>query len=189
MTLESIYYIGQTVAVVALLASLVFVGLQVRHARHQTEQANKLARAEMSLASAMKCVGFQDDWYATEESAGFMTRVLKSDAPLSVTDKHRFGVRMVTLFTSIEIVDMLYREELCDPYLYDRLLLTGEAYCALPQVQKWWARVGRAYFLMPFRDTMDAMMQRGQAAIDAGAGASAGAGLAEPQGGDAAGSG
>ena len=30
MTLESIYYIGQTVAVVALLLSIVFVGLQIR---------------------------------------------------------------------------------------------------------------------------------------------------------------
>ncbi len=30
MTLESIYYIGQTIAVVAILGSLVFVGLQIR---------------------------------------------------------------------------------------------------------------------------------------------------------------
>lgn len=167
MTLESIYYVGQTVAVVALLASLVFVGLQVRHARQQTEQANKLARADMSLASSMKILGFTNDWYATEESASFMTRVLKTDTALSVTDKHRFGVRLVTMFTAIEVVDMLHREELCDRYLYDRLLLTGEAYCNIPHVQKWWARVGRSYFLMPFRDTLDTMMQRGQAAIDA----------------------
>ncbi|GLQ19181.1 hypothetical protein ACFFUB_12250 [Algimonas porphyrae] len=40
MSLETIYYIGQTVAVVAILISLVFVGIQIR-------DGNRLARAQM----------------------------------------------------------------------------------------------------------------------------------------------
>ena len=40
MTLETIYYIGQTIAVVAILASLIFVGKQMR-------DGNRLARAQM----------------------------------------------------------------------------------------------------------------------------------------------
>ena len=40
MTLESIYYIGQTIAVVAILISLIFVGIQMRN-------GNRLARAQM----------------------------------------------------------------------------------------------------------------------------------------------
>ncbi|PHS22624.1 MAG: hypothetical protein COA85_11120 [Robiginitomaculum sp.] len=48
MTLEEIYFIGQTVAVVAILASLVFVGLQVRQSNRAAVQANRLARADMS---------------------------------------------------------------------------------------------------------------------------------------------
>ena len=46
MSLEDIYYIGQTLAVIALIVSLVFVGIQVRISNRQTQQANKLARAE-----------------------------------------------------------------------------------------------------------------------------------------------
>ena len=46
MSLEDIYYIGQTLAVIALIVSLVFVGVQVRISNRQTQQANKLARAE-----------------------------------------------------------------------------------------------------------------------------------------------
>lgn len=46
MTLEAIYYIGQTIAVVAILASLIFVGMQVRQNTKQSEQANRLARAQ-----------------------------------------------------------------------------------------------------------------------------------------------
>jgi len=40
MTLESIYYIGQTIAVLAILISLIFVGIQMR-------DGNRLARAQM----------------------------------------------------------------------------------------------------------------------------------------------
>lgn len=46
MSLENIYYIGQTISVVALVVSLVFVGMQVRLSNQQTKQANKLARAQ-----------------------------------------------------------------------------------------------------------------------------------------------
>jgi hypothetical protein len=40
MTLEAIYYIGQTIAVIAILISLIFVGIQIRDGNH-------LARAQM----------------------------------------------------------------------------------------------------------------------------------------------
>jgi hypothetical protein len=44
MTLESIYYIGQTVAVIAILGSLIGVIVQMR-------QANRLARAQLTSSS------------------------------------------------------------------------------------------------------------------------------------------
>jgi len=45
MTLENIYYIGQTIAVVAILASLVFVALQMR----ASTQARKLESLNVAL--------------------------------------------------------------------------------------------------------------------------------------------
>lgn len=46
MSLETIYYVGQTISVLAVVLSLVFVGIQVRLSSAQTRQANQLARAE-----------------------------------------------------------------------------------------------------------------------------------------------
>ena len=40
MTLETIYYIGQTVAVIALIASLIFVGIQIKQNTQQTRVQN-----------------------------------------------------------------------------------------------------------------------------------------------------
>ncbi|WP_339743428.1 hypothetical protein [uncultured Maricaulis sp.] len=139
LPLESIYYIGQTISVVAILGSLVFVGLQVRHARLQSEQTNRLARAEVSQTARLKMLEIVNGWYEAQESAEFMHRTLETDALLSRPEKQRFGSRLVTLFTAIEMVSMLYREGLCDQGMYDRTILTGQAYCTRPRVQKWCA--------------------------------------------------
>ena len=40
MTLEAIYYIGQTIAVAAILVSLVFVGVQIRQNTKATKAAS-----------------------------------------------------------------------------------------------------------------------------------------------------
>ncbi len=40
MTLEEIYYIGQTVAVVMTFASLIWIGVQLRHITRETRLAS-----------------------------------------------------------------------------------------------------------------------------------------------------
>lgn len=160
MALEAIYYIGQTISVIAILGSLIFVGIQVRQGRHQTEQANKLARAELRQAAAMKCLEFQDSWYGSEESSDFMSRALQTDGPLTAADKNRFGIRTISLFTSIEITDRLWRQGLFDQKMYDRMLLVVAAYCAVPRVQKWWHSSGRDFFIMPFQGVVDDAVKR-----------------------------
>ena len=47
MTLETVYYITQIIAVAAVLASLIFVGIQIRQNTEQAKDANRLARAQM----------------------------------------------------------------------------------------------------------------------------------------------
>lgn len=47
MSLETTYYISQIIAVLAVLASLIFVGIQIRQNTEQAKDANRLARAQM----------------------------------------------------------------------------------------------------------------------------------------------
>ncbi|MEK7264594.1 MAG: hypothetical protein AAB227_00720, partial [Pseudomonadota bacterium] len=61
MTLENIYYIGQTVAVVAVVASLVFVGLQVR-------QSARVAKAEMHANIMNHMPQLVLSWHLSEKS-------------------------------------------------------------------------------------------------------------------------
>lgn len=56
MTLENINYIAQMVGAIAVVASLVFVGFQLRQSTEQSKQANALARADMG-ERAMRTFG------------------------------------------------------------------------------------------------------------------------------------
>ena len=47
MTLEELNYIAQAIGAIAVVASLVFVGFQLRQTTEQSKQANALARADM----------------------------------------------------------------------------------------------------------------------------------------------
>jgi hypothetical protein len=167
MTLETIYYIGQTASAVAIMGSLIFVGIQVRLGHLQTEQANKLAGAEMTQSTLMKTSEFQSSWYETEESADFMARALYTDAPLSIAQKNRLGIRLAALFTAMEVGYMLYRQGLYDQQAHDTGRVIVRVYCEMPRVQKWWRNAGRNVFIMPFQGVIDEMVKRSETANDA----------------------
>jgi len=87
MTLESIYYIGQTVAVVAIMASLVFVGLQVR----QNTKATK-ASAAQAVHSNFSA------WYQSVQSDRILSEIIIKGTKnyLSLTEIER--AQFVSLF-------------------------------------------------------------------------------------------
>ena len=47
MSLETIYYISQIIAVLAVIASMIFVGIQIRQSTKQAEESERVARGEV----------------------------------------------------------------------------------------------------------------------------------------------
>lgn len=78
MSLETIYYIGQTIAVVAIVLSLIFVGVQVR-------QNTAQARADAAEAAHRSFL----DWYysQTPEMAAVFVRANEDFDGLSAEDR------------------------------------------------------------------------------------------------------
>lgn len=162
MTLENIYFIGQTISVVAILASLIFVGMQVQQAKKQTEQANNLARAQLTATTWLGGGNFQHSWVATEESAAFLARAVLSNEPLTTAEKMRFNIQMVSAVSAVELSYMLKQQALFDERLFERNLISIGAYIASPRTQKWWQYVGRKYFTPPFQDVIDDLVKQAQ---------------------------
>lgn len=61
MTLETLYYLTQIVAVFAVIASLVFVGMQVRQGAEQTRQNTNAVRAAASFDATHSWATFNEN--------------------------------------------------------------------------------------------------------------------------------
>ena len=82
MSLEAIYYIGQTVAVVAILGSLIAIFLQQR-------QANKISRIENSQSLSAVYADSLRDIMNSAELAAIFRKVMFEDAPLDRVETTR----------------------------------------------------------------------------------------------------
>lgn len=88
MTLEALYYISQIIAVAAVLASLIFVGIQIRQNTEQAkrnEDAIKAAAAEAAHRSFL-------DWYYTQtpETAAIFVRAQEGFNSFGAEERYLF---------------------------------------------------------------------------------------------------
>ncbi|MEP3051915.1 MAG: hypothetical protein ABJP48_04140 [Erythrobacter sp.] len=81
MTLEAIYFIGQTIAAIALVLSLIFVGIQIK-------QNTTQSKAEAAEAAHRAMI----DWYyhQTPESAEIMSKAAQPDVELNDTERYQY---------------------------------------------------------------------------------------------------
>lgn len=61
MTLKTLYYVTQIIAVIAVVVSLVFVGVQVRQGAEQTKQNTRAIRAAASFEAAHSWANFNEN--------------------------------------------------------------------------------------------------------------------------------
>jgi len=101
MTLESIYYIGQTVAVIGILASLIFVGVQIR----QNTEQSKAAAAEAAHRSFL-------DWYysQTPETAAIFTKGEAGLEKLSRAERYQYFAIAMPLLMNIQEAHLKWAE-------------------------------------------------------------------------------
>lgn len=138
MTLENIYYIGQTIAVLAILASLIFLAFQGRQTQKQIEQANVIAQTQLSKSSTDYFLTMLERFRETEEDCAFMDRAFYTMEPLNDYEQDLFHLRMNALVST-----GLASRELADKgMMSDFTYKAGENFMrsimAWPRPQKWW---------------------------------------------------
>ena len=148
MTLENIYYIGQTIAVVVIILTLFAI-------LWQGWQTNRIARLEMTRASWVEMGQTQYSLVDSPEKADFMQRALFGDAPLTDAEKLRFGNLMGLAIGAHEGAYMLMQRGLFEQAAYKRIEGIIRLYMQSPRVRKWW-RTRREYNYDPnFRTLID----------------------------------
>ncbi|MFZ1866560.1 MAG: hypothetical protein WAU39_20235 [Polyangiales bacterium] len=150
MTLESIYYIGQTVAVVVIVLTLLAI-------LYQGYQTNKIARADLTLNMWMQAGAAHYSFVDTPEKADFMHRALNDGGSLTDPEKLRFANLLGYAIGAHEAAFMLHNRNLVEGAAYDRSEGLSRMYLQSRRVRKWW-RIRREYKYDPrFRALIDAM--------------------------------
>lgn len=155
LTLESIYYIGQTVAVIVIVATLFAVFFQMR-------QANLLAKMETTRSVWMNTTQNLAEQVSSDEKAEFLHRALFASGPINDHERTRLGIVLASYFVAIEAGLEMHEKGMLDSVWKQRMLSSTEPHLAAPRGQKWWAIVRETTFApnKHFVAEMDGLLEK-----------------------------
>ena len=138
MTLESIYYIGQTISVVAIFASLGILILQNRQSQKQMEEANRLARGAAQQAQVESLQSIQKALFETPGLAGIWGRGMIDLASLDNEERIRFGSFLEYVLRNWEALFLRYMRGELDEELWAAHLQQAASAMKRPGIYAAW---------------------------------------------------
>ena len=151
--LETIYYVGQTLAVIAILATLIVLIVQIR-------QSNKLARTEMSLKTWLPSIEKYYDVLANDDDSKFFYKAFYTDERLADSERIRFVHYAAFSVNAFEAMFLLDKEGLCNKTLLFRHAEGLESLFVSARMRKWWANTREHYFTPEFRQFIDELVDK-----------------------------
>lgn len=107
MTLETLYFFSQIVAVIVIVATLIAI-------LYQGHQTNKIARADLTLSMWMQTGQMQTALFDTVERANFMHRALYVATPLTDAEKNQLNTCLSLAIGTHEAAFNLRRRNLVE---------------------------------------------------------------------------
>jgi hypothetical protein len=146
VTLADFANIGELIAGVGVVVSLLYLAVQIRESRRIATWNAHLVISE-SVATVTAEVAKDPDLFRVWRA------VLDSPADASDEDRERVGFLLHQTFTAFENADRFG-----DPTLPHRLRSVHAKFLRTPGVQEWWARQREGYS-EPFRSVIDARLR------------------------------
>ena len=137
MSLEDVYYLSQILAAIAIVASLVFVGLQI----HQSDKTQRAIMHQARIQRSMHLVLSSSDVHFV----GAMERVLTADASTSATDLGQAANLQRAMVLNLEDVVWQHKAGLLDDESLENVLYASRARFASPGMRAFWQMTRDGY--------------------------------------------
>jgi len=131
LTLEQVYFIGQTIAAIAVIISLIYVGFQVR----QNTQATQVSAAQAFVDAYNTFTSVLTD---TEDVADIFLRGSNDFQSLSNTERLRFTAAMGQLFRLFQAAHIQWQKSALDDDLWSGLLVAMGDTMQSSGAKEWW---------------------------------------------------
>ena len=161
MTLETLYYISQIVAVLAILGSLIFVGIQIRQNTKQAEEAERVARGQVVQHIAAEN---REHALATLPYPEVYRCFVEATDPADMNDDDRARVATYC-FATLHMLQNIYFQHgkgLLDDQTYESYLPFLVSFLSTPAGQQYWD-TRRGLFDAGFAQMMDQRFARADA--------------------------
>lgn len=130
MSLEILANLGEFLAAIGMLVSLVYLGVQTRH--------NTLAvRGNAQQTWAQLSGDLLHDLYSDAGLAALFQRVAHADEDMTDVDEFRFHTLMLRLVRNADGLAYLHERGLVDPDIWDTYLTSTRSYLELPGFSGW----------------------------------------------------
>ena len=132
MNWEMLSAIGQVVAAIGVIPSLIYLAVQIR------EQNKERRRAGINILTA-QWGDLVKSGQESREFAAFFLRGMSSFHELDAPDKLRFSAFFTRYTRNCEGMFIYYRDGALEKALWDEVERTMSDYFAYPGVREWWA--------------------------------------------------
>jgi len=149
MTLEEIFYVSQSVASVAVVGSLIYLGLQVRYAERSQRGIMQQGRADRTSQNSLML--------ADPVLARIWQKGMAGDSDLTPLEFTQWMLICRSAFLSGEDSFIQHKTGLLAPSAYESYVAGARFYMAMPGVRAAW-KLSRGQFGMEFRDFCDAIV-------------------------------
>ena len=146
LTIEQLGSIGELLAAIATLATLVYLAIQVRQAKRQIADSLIQARANFSNEAARYAGDIQLRWFSPTGQNPTMMKALLTQDRLTPEEAYEFAVQMPIFIGELIRTEMLSRRDLLDEEYRHVRRSIFRPYLAMPRVRKWWEKTGRDFY-------------------------------------------
>src|SRR5215510_5335477 len=152
MNWEMLSAIGQVVAAIGVIPSLIYLAVQIR-------EQNKERRRAGSNSLTVQWSDFVKTGQESREFAALFLRGMRSFQDLDAPDKLSFSAFFTRYTRNCESMFIYYRDRALEKALWDEVERTMTDYFAYPGVREWWAT--RKHWLTDeFRAVVEAIIAR-----------------------------
>jgi len=154
MTLETIYFISQVIAAVAIVASLLFVGIQLRMGRKQAEDAERVVRGQVLQHIAAEHRQHSIDMLAYPEVYSYFVGGANQ---IEMTDHLRaqFSTFCYATLHMAQNIFFQHRKGLLDDTTFEAYMPMIIGFMSSPAAQTYWESRRNIFFDADFVKMMD----------------------------------
>jgi hypothetical protein len=146
LTIQDLGSIGELIAALATLVTLLYLATQVKQAKREFHESGQRARAEFNVGLGERSAAQQLGWFSPGGPNKAIMKALLTDEKLTREEAWEFAVQMSIFIGGLVQSEKLHKQGFLDSEFLQTRRSIYRPYLELPRVRRWWLRVGKQFY-------------------------------------------